>query len=61
VRGGVACAILLNGYEKRLVIFEKVGKKRENNFGKEDISEIPIGYVEIGSREINLNKKNSSS
>jgi hypothetical protein len=35
-----------------------LGTKRENNFGKEDISEIPIGYVEIGSREINLNKKN---
>jgi hypothetical protein len=53
VRGGVACAILLNGYEKRLVIFRKSRAKREKSFGKVGISKIPIGYVEIGSREIN--------
>ena len=34
VRGGVACAILLNGYEKRLDFFEKVGQKGENMFWK---------------------------
>jgi hypothetical protein len=32
--------------------FEKVGQKVKTNIGKEEISEIPIGYVEIGSREI---------
>jgi hypothetical protein len=53
VRGGVACAVRLNGYEKRFVIFCKSRAKREKYVGKEEISEIPIGYVEIGSREIN--------
>ena len=48
---GVAWATLWNDFEKRLAILEN--KSEIHVFVKEEFSEIPIGYVEIGSHEIN--------
>jgi hypothetical protein len=48
---GVAWATLWNDFEKRVAILEN--KSEIHVFVKEEFSEIPIGYVEIGSHEIN--------
>ena len=48
---GVAWATLWNDFEKRVAILEN--KSEIHVFVKDEFSEIPIGYIEIGSHEIN--------
>ena len=47
--------------EQKIEALIKACKKGKQIFGKEEISKIPIGYVEVVSREINKNKKSSNS